>query len=70
VLRKAVHPNPARRYDELSEFLYDLRHPNRAFLDKTRPPLLERNPLLFWKGVSLILAAIIVVLVSLQAFSP
>jgi hypothetical protein len=64
-----VHPNPARRYDELSEFLYDLRHPNRAFLDKTRPPLLERNPLLFWKGVSLILAVIIVVLVSLKAFS-
>jgi serine/threonine protein phosphatase PrpC len=69
VLRKAVHPNPARRYDELSEFLYDLRHPNRAFLDKTRPPLLERNPLLFWKGVSLILAVIIVALVSLKAFS-
>lgn len=68
VLRKALHPNPARRYDELSEFLYDLRHPNRAFLDKTRPPLLERNPLLFWKGVSLILAAIIVVLVGLKAF--
>lgn len=68
VLRKALHPNPARRYDELSEFLYDLRHPNRAFLDKTRPPLLERNPLLFWKGVSLIMAAIIVVLVGVQAF--
>ena len=68
VLRKALHPDPARRYDELSEFLYDLRHPNRAFLDKTRPPLLERNPLLFWKGVSLILAGIIVVLVSVQAF--
>lgn len=68
VLRKALHPDPARRYDELSEFLYDLRHPNRAFLDKTRPPLLERNPLLFWKGVSLILAVTIVVLVSVQAF--
>ncbi|HQR97797.1 MULTISPECIES: bifunctional protein-serine/threonine kinase/phosphatase [unclassified Polaromonas] len=68
VLRKALHPDPARRYDELSEFLYDLRHPNRAFLDKTRPPLLERNPLLFWKGVSLILAGIIVVLVGVQAF--
>lgn len=68
VLRKALHPDPARRYDELSEFLYDLRHPNRAFLDKTRPPLLERNPLLFWKGVSLILAVIIVVLVGVQAF--
>ncbi len=28
-LRKAVHPEPVRRYEELSEFLYDLRHPDR-----------------------------------------
>ncbi len=67
VLRKAVHPDPAKRYGELSEFLYDLRHPNRTFLDKSRPPLLERNPVAFWRGVSLILAAIIVVLVVLQS---
>ena len=67
VLRKAVHPNPAKRYGELSEFLYDLRHPNRAFLDKTRPPLLERNPVAFWRGVSLILAVIIVAYVALKS---
>jgi serine/threonine protein kinase len=58
-LRKAVHPNPAKRYEELSEFLFDLRHPNQVFLQKTRPPLLERNPVIFWKGVSLILAVIL-----------
>jgi serine/threonine protein kinase/serine/threonine protein phosphatase PrpC len=62
VLRKAVHPNPFQRYEELSEFTYDLRHPNRAFLHKTRPPLIERNPVLFWKSVSLILAVITVTL--------
>jgi serine/threonine protein kinase len=67
VLRKAVHPDPVKRYGELSEFLYDLRHPNQAFLDKTRPPLLERNPVAFWKGVSLILAAVIVVMVALKS---
>ncbi|MGC1175906.1 protein kinase domain-containing protein [Polaromonas sp.] len=67
VLRKAVHPNPAKRYGELSEFLYDLRHPNQAFLDKTRPPLLERNPVAFWKGVSLVLAVVIVVMVALKS---
>jgi serine/threonine protein phosphatase PrpC/predicted Ser/Thr protein kinase len=60
-LRKAVHPNPAKRYEELSEFLFDLRHPNQVFLQKTRPPLLERNPVIFWKGVSLILAVILAV---------
>ncbi len=64
VLRKAVHPNPYKRYDELSEFIFDLRHPNKAFLNKTRPPLLERNPVAFWQGVSLILTVIIAVLLS------
>ncbi|MES2818768.1 MAG: bifunctional protein-serine/threonine kinase/phosphatase [Pseudomonadota bacterium] len=62
VLKKAVHPNPLKRYAELSEFVFDLRQPNREFLSKTRPPLLERNPLLFWKSLCLILALVIVVL--------
>lgn len=61
-IRKAVHPDPYKRYQELSEFLFDLRQPNKAFLNKSRPPLMERNPVLFWKGVSFILAVIILVL--------
>lgn len=61
-IRKALQPNPYKRYQELSEFIFDLRHPNQAFLTKTRPPLMERNPLVFWKSVSLILAAIVVAL--------
>lgn len=59
VLKKAVQPNPLKRYEELSEFTYDLRRPNQAFLNKARPPLLERDPALFWKGVSFILALVI-----------
>jgi serine/threonine protein kinase len=66
VLRKAVHPNPLARYETLSEFVYDLRQPNRAFLSKTRPPLIERHPVPFWKGISAILAAIIFVLLFIQ----
>jgi serine/threonine protein phosphatase PrpC len=62
VLRKAVHPNPLARYETLSEFVYDLRHPNVAFLNKTRPPLAERNPARFWKGVSAVLAVIVIAL--------
>ncbi len=62
VLSKAVHPVPSQRYPELSEFIYDLRHPNKAFLNNIRPPLIERNPVLFWKSVSLILAMIAVTL--------
>lgn len=52
-LKKAVHPNPDQRYDDLPEFLFDLRHPNQAFLTKTRQPLIERNPVLFWKSLAL-----------------
>ena len=66
VLRKAVHPNPAKRYEELSEFLYDLRHPNQAFLSRTRAPLLDRNPVAFWKGLSLMLALCVLVLLALR----
>jgi len=65
-LRKAVHPDPLKRYGELSEYLYDLRHPNREFLDFNPAPLIQRDPLLFWKGLSLVLAAAILVLLALQ----
>lgn len=51
-IRKAVDPDPFERYEELSELIYDLLHPNNAFLNKTRPPLFERNPVIFWKSVS------------------
>ena len=64
-LRKAVHPNPSRRYADLTEFLFDLRHPNREFLKKTRPPLIERDPVVFWKSISFLLAVIVLVLLGL-----
>lgn len=63
-LKKALEPNPYKRYGELSEFLYDLRHPNKAFLNKSKPPLLERNPVLLWKSISLVLAVVIVILLN------
>lgn len=62
VLRKAVHPNPQRRYQELSEFLFDLRHPSPDFLKEERRPLAEQKPELLWQGLSLVLGMIIVIL--------
>ena len=62
VLRKALQPEPLKRYEALSEFVHDLRHPNQAFLSKTRPPLAERHPVRFWKGVSAVLAAMVLLL--------
>lgn len=59
-LRKALQPDPYKRYAELSEFVFDMHHPNKVFLNKTAPPLIERNPVLFWKSISLILSIIII----------
>jgi serine/threonine protein kinase len=63
-LQKAVHPDPSKRYRRLSEFLYDLRHPNPTFLGRARVPLYQRNPLLFWKVLSFILAWIVIYLLA------
>jgi len=61
-IRKAVEPDPLARYEELSEFIYDLHHPNKEFLNKTKPPLIERNPVIFWKSVSFLLMLAVIVL--------
>jgi len=63
-IKKAVNPDPYKRYEALSEFIHDLRHPNKIFLTKTRPPLIERNPVAFWQGISLILAIVFIVLLA------
>jgi serine/threonine protein phosphatase PrpC len=62
VLQRAVHPDPLKRHEALSEFVHDLRHPTQAFLSRTRPPLVERHPVLFWKAVSGVLALIVLAL--------
>jgi len=62
VLRKAVHPNPSKRHDSLSEFVHELRHPSREFLARHRTPLIERHPVAFWKGLSLLLLLMVLVL--------
>lgn len=63
-LKKALHPDPARRYAELSELVHDLRHANPSLTGRASPPLIERNPLAFWKGVSIFLAAIVLAMVA------
>jgi serine/threonine protein kinase len=64
VLRKALHPDPWKRHEALSEFVHDLRHPNPAFTHLGRTPLIERHPARFWKGVSLLLALVVIVLLA------
>jgi len=61
-LKRALQPDPQKRYSELSEFIQDLRKPNPKFIEQSRAPLLERDPVRFWQGVSGILAALLIAL--------
>lgn len=66
-LAKATHKSPAQRADALSAFVEDMKRPNPSLkLDRARP-LLERNPLLFWKAAALLMFAVNVALLCLVA---
>lgn len=54
-LKKATSMLPQLRYDDLSEFIYDLNHPNPMYLRSNDIPLLQRNPLRFWQVLSVAL---------------
>ncbi len=53
-LEKALQLNPRQRYGALSEFVADLSKPNPALI-KQHKPLLEKNPIGFWKTVAALL---------------
>ena len=59
-LKKALQLEPWKRYSELSEFVFDLHRPNKHFLAKTKPPLIERDPVMFWQCISLILFILLI----------
>ncbi len=57
IVQRALEPDPARRYQHFSEMAYDLEHPEAVAAHHPKDaPLLERNPLLFYKLLSLTLA--------------
>jgi serine/threonine protein kinase len=63
LIQRAISADPTRRYQNFSEVVYDLDHP-----DEVRPhhskdvPLIERNPLVFYKLLSLGLFVVCVIL--------
>lgn len=67
VLRKALHPDPLRRHDALSEYVHDLRHPSQEFLSG-KMPLIERHPVLFWRTTAVFLAIAVLALL-IERFS-
>lgn len=48
-IEKSVHLHPCGRYPALSEWLYDLKHPNLKWTSPREQPLIERHPLRFWQ---------------------
>lgn len=63
-LEKAVQINPAQRYEVMSEFIADLSTPNPALI-KEGQPLLQRNPMAFWRGAAVLLLAMNLLLIYL-----
>ncbi|TPV55425.1 bifunctional protein-serine/threonine kinase/phosphatase [Aestuariibacter sp. GS-14] len=56
-MKRGCHPQAGKRYPSLSEFLYDLQHPNPGYQQVL--PLAERNPVRFWQTVSGVLAVLL-----------
>lgn len=53
-IRKALSILPDQRQQALSEFVYELQHPNRRYQSTQTQPLLERNPLIAWKTMAFV----------------
>jgi hypothetical protein len=58
---KAVHVEPHKRYEEVSEFVHELSKPAPAYRVLARPPIMERNPVLFWQCLCIVLLTVIIV---------
>jgi serine/threonine protein kinase len=68
VVLRAVAADPTHRYQNFSEMAFDLDHPGKVVpYHRKDAPLLERNPLRFYKGLSLVLLLICLVLVAFLA---
>ena len=61
-IKKACQALPSLRYQHMSEFMADLNTPNTELLrHKQAQPLIEREPILFWKGLSIVLGVVVII---------
>lgn len=68
IVLRAIDPDPERRFQHYSEMDYALNHPGEvAPHHRKDAPLLERNPLLFYKVLSFVLGAVCLGLLALLA---
>ncbi len=64
-IQKALSPLPEKRHEAFSEFIYELKIPNKKYANKSSSPLIERNPLRVWQGIALIQTVIIIALLNM-----
>lgn len=57
----AVKIDPDRRYEELSEFTFDLSHPNPSLVAPDHRPLLQRKPERLWQVICAALFVLLLV---------
>lgn len=61
-LKQATSADPKSRYNAFSEFFSDLSKPNLTAVEEYKTqPLLQRNPILFWQGMSFFLFIALVI---------
>ena len=68
VLGKALSPQPDKRQEVISEFVQDLKAPGAQFQNERATPLIDRDPVLFWKCSTAVLALAVVGLLGLRVF--
>ncbi|NOQ79862.1 MAG: protein kinase [Gammaproteobacteria bacterium] len=54
-IQKALSLDIKLRHEDVFEFLHDLKHPNPHFLNTIATPLIEHNPVLVWRSISIVL---------------
>jgi len=61
-LQQCTQPDPKLRYQAFSELQADLTKPNLTALEEyKKQPILQRNPVKFWQGLSFILFVLLVI---------
>jgi serine/threonine protein kinase/serine/threonine protein phosphatase PrpC len=71
IIARAIAVSPADRYQDVLEFMFELEHgADRASpIVVERKPLYHRNPLLFWKIISAVLAILLLASLALPRIS-
>ena len=66
-IENAVHLSSTKRTEALSAFTTNLRKPNYALIPARYRPLIERDPVMFWRSLCILMFAITIILVYLLA---